>query len=485
MGLSLKQSDIAILEHKTEGWIVGLQLAGLSMRDGANPSSFIAGLKGSHRIILSYLTEQVLGRQPQDFRQFLLETSILEALNGDLCDALTLRSDGSVMLEQLFDGNLFLIPLDDERRWYRYHHLFADLLYDLLVTSQKDRLEELHQRASRWYSRAGMVNEAIEHALAARDFAMAVKLLETHAMEMIAQGYVKTMNTWVEALPQEWKFRSPKTNLAFAWALLLHGAYSQASPYLERLERGFKSIKEEDGEGRSSKAEWYVINALLSNMEGKLTEGLSLADEAIRIVPESDNRVLSLAYFGRAGAFQALDNYAEAEIAYKKAIKYGRASGNLIAEMMGASGLAQLAFEQGRLHLAYEICTPMISRGNELSSPFPISTVVFGSLGMIYFQWYQTKQAREYLNKALQLSILGGLSSGVINCHILLSRLSQIEGDWEATNRETELALDLLRADTPSLYHPRGNCSTSCGVPGAKPTGGCENSASEAGFFLQ
>ena len=173
MGLSLSQADIAVLEEKIEGWIAGLQLAAiamttmhpprspqspsslqsrsspLSVRDQADPSSFIAALNGSHRFILSYLTDQVLNRQPQEIQHFLLQTSILDKLNGDLCDTVIGRSDSRALLERLLNANLFLIPLDDEQQWYRYHHLFADLLRDLSSIRLKDKTAELHQRASR------------------------------------------------------------------------------------------------------------------------------------------------------------------------------------------------------------------------------------------------------------------------------------------------------------------------------------------------
>jgi LuxR family maltose regulon positive regulatory protein len=213
MGLALSQADIALLEDKTEGWIAGLQLAALAMiamqsqqsppfvRERADPSSFIATLSCSHRFILSYLTEQVLSRQPEETQHFLLQTAMLDKLNGDLCNAVTGRSDSHVLLERLFNANLFLIPLDDEQQWYRYHHLFADLLRDLQNALQKDKTAELHRRASRWYAQAdgeaslrsggrgAFVSESIRHALAAEDYAMAVNLLESHAMEMIMQGY--------------------------------------------------------------------------------------------------------------------------------------------------------------------------------------------------------------------------------------------------------------------------------------------------------
>ena len=169
MGLPLEARDIEALNARTEGWIAGLQLAGLSVRDRADASGFIAGLSGSHRHILSYLTEEVLSRQPEDVRRFLLETSILDKLSGALCDAVTGRTGGAALLERLCGANLFLLALDDEGRGYRYHRLFAELRRDRLTAQHRETTAELHRRASRGYAGAGMASEAVEHAVAAAD----------------------------------------------------------------------------------------------------------------------------------------------------------------------------------------------------------------------------------------------------------------------------------------------------------------------------
>ncbi len=217
MGLSLSAADIVALERKTEGWVVGLQLAGLSVRDRANPSAFIAELSGSHRHILSYLTEEVLNQQPPEIQEFLLRTAILDHLTGDLCDALTGGENGRFLLEQLCQDNLFLIPLDDDQQWYRYHHLFADLLRDRQQSLHKSETAELHRRASQWYAQAGQSSEAIQHAIDGKDYETAVSLIETHAMDMLMQWHAKTVTAWMAAIPPEWAAKSPKTNLAFAW----------------------------------------------------------------------------------------------------------------------------------------------------------------------------------------------------------------------------------------------------------------------------
>ena len=458
LGLSLSPADIASLEVKTEGWIVGLQLAGLSIRNRANPSRLIANLSGGHRFILSYLTEQVLNRQPEDIQRFLLQTSILDKLNPNLCNTVTGRSDSDVLLERLFASNLFLIPLDDEGQWYRYHHLFADLLRARQTALQKEDTARLHQRASQWYAQASrdepgvFASEAIQHALTAADYAMAVDLLERHAMEMIMQGHAKTVNGWLQAIPNEEGWQSPRTNLAFAWMHLLRGTYAHALPYLERSQAalaGFEARQPLAAEERSLKAEWLVMQSLMLTMQGKATESKDMAAQALKLAPEEDRRVRSLAYFGLACAYQATEAYGPVIEAYQMALQHGRAADNLVTEMLSTSGLAVLAFEHGQLHLAAEIAAPVVARLEESGSLPPISTVVFGILGEVYYQWYRAEEARRHSLRALQLSTLGGYNSGIVGCWVLLSRLSLLEGNLEDATREIQQAIDLMQVDTP------------------------------------
>ena len=188
MSLNLSAGDIAALEDRTEGWIAGLQLAALSMRGREDVPEFIRSFAGDNRYVVEYLVEEVLHRQPELIRSFLLQTSILERLTGPLCDAVTGQEDGRVMLEAVERGNLFVVPLDDERRWYRYHHLFADVLQARLLAEQPDRALTLHQRASAWYERSGSPADAIRHALTAQDFERASGLVELAALGMLGSG---------------------------------------------------------------------------------------------------------------------------------------------------------------------------------------------------------------------------------------------------------------------------------------------------------
>src|SRR5215204_4942386 len=188
MGLTLSAADVAALEEVTEGWIAALQLAALSMRDREDVSGFVETFSGSNRHVLDFLAEEVLERQPEGMREFLLKTSVLERMNAPLCDALTGRNDGQQMLERLERENLFVIALDDERRWYRYHHLFADFLRGRLMRERPESTGELHLRASGWYEDNGHLPEAVGHALSAPDHDLAARLIEEGVEGAVERG---------------------------------------------------------------------------------------------------------------------------------------------------------------------------------------------------------------------------------------------------------------------------------------------------------
>ncbi|MHC1772028.1 MAG: LuxR C-terminal-related transcriptional regulator [Flexilinea sp.] len=457
MGLCLSQADITALEERTEGWIVGLQLAGLSVRDRPDPSRFISTLSGSHRHILSYLTEEVLNRQPEKVQRFLLQTSILDRLSGGLCDAVTESSGSHALLEQLCNANLFLVPLDDEQHWYRYHHLFAELLRARLNQYPKDKESELHQRASRWYAqasteplrpdeRAAFASEAVQHALAARDYETAVGLIETSAMSLIMQWYATTVNGWVQALPPEWRMKSPKTNLAFAWHHLLHGDFTQAAPYLEQLGSVFAGS--EFGNEPSTRSEWLALQAWLLNAQGKPAQGLALAGQALQSVPEADGYTRSLIYMAMAGAYQQLDDYPQAVEAYQKLISYGTTAGNITSELLGIVALGQIALFHGQYRYTFEIASQGVEHMERSGSLHPISTALYGELAEIHYQWNQLEQARRDILRAVQVSTLSGYSHAAVYYSVLLSRLFQREGDLEAAIREIQKTGPLIRAES-------------------------------------
>jgi LuxR family maltose regulon positive regulatory protein len=486
MCLSLAQTDIAELERKTEGWIVGLQLAGLSIRDQPDPSSFISKLSGGHRFILSYLAEQVLVSLPDDIQEFLMETSILTSLTGDLCDAVTGRSDGHPTLEQIYRANLFLIPLDEEGRWYRYHRLFLDLLRELGGSELESRAAELHQRAFGWYRQSGYPAEAIRHALAAEEYSEAGELIEAHAMTMVMQGYAKTVETWVQSMPGEFVFRSPKTNLAFAWMHLLLGTYEQASTHLENVEGHFESTGRLEENARDSLlAEWLVMEALLLNMRRLTGQSKASALRALEVAPEEAHRVRSLARYVLGVAHQSQGDHGRAAETFQRAMQQAEQAENAVARMMSTAGGAVLAFELGRLGHAYEILEPVATNTQRSGSPPPISTVVYGLMGQIHYHRGQLTRAGHHMLHALQLSKLGGFRSGVVNCHALLSRLRQMEGDLGQAGRHMRAAEALLRADTPA-YVRHETIAQKVRLSLATGRGaGAESALHESGFSLQ
>ena len=280
MGLNLSAEDIAALETRTEGWIAGLQMAALSMQGRSDTARFVKAFAGSHRFVLDYLVEEVLQRQPEHVRNFLLQTAILDRLSGPLCDAVTGQEDGRGVLDALERGNLFVVPLDDERRWYRYHHLFADVLQAYLMDAQPGRVPTLHRRASEWYEQNRLPSEAIRHALAAGDFERAAGLIELAWSAMDINMQSATWLGWAKALPDELIRARPVLSVGYAWALLDGG-------------------ETETVEARLRDAEWWLDT--MADMRGQSEAPLA----GMVIVDEEQFRFLP-ASIGTARAYRAL-----------------------------------------------------------------------------------------------------------------------------------------------------------------------------------
>ncbi|MBI5963637.1 MAG: hypothetical protein HY863_09205 [Chloroflexi bacterium] len=451
MSLNLSAENVSALEARTEGWIASLQLAAISMKGRSDVAEFIKAFTGSHVYVAEYLIEEVLEHQSEAVKTFLLQTSILTRLNASLCDAVNGHSKSPAMLKDLYQANLFVFPLDDEGEWFRYHHLFADLLKARLRHSlPAEAIATLHQRAAAWYEQSGMTPDAIEHALIAMDYPLAVHLVEKVALPMILQAYVRTVAGWLQSIPQKYLEESPRVNMAFAWMNLLPGAFDQATPYLERLSIIFSS-PEVSAQDSSLLGEWLAIQSKLLGMQGKSAESRDLANRALQILPEADAHVRSMLYANLATAYEQMLDYDHAAEMFQWIVRDAQATGNFAAEILGTSGQAQMVLQQGRLHLGFEIASQGIKRLETFGRSTPFSATLYGELGQIHYQWHQLDQSRDYLLRSIQASGLSGYSDPEIYNHVILSRIFQMEGDWISSAHEMEKAGELARVIPPAM----------------------------------
>lgn len=450
MELNLSGEDIAALEVRTEGWIASLQLAALSMKGRSDISGFIQAFTGSHVYVAEYLIEEVLVRQTDHVKDFLLQTSIFNRMNASLCNAVTGRSDSETILKNLCQSNLFVISLDEEGQWFRYHHLFADLLRARLPQNfPTTAIAALHRRAAAWYEQAGLIHEAIEHAQAAPDPALQVRLVENAALPMLLQAYVRTVEDWFNAIPVEYLDRGLRINMAHAWLHLVRGAYHQATPYVERLQAMFSAAPKPPGP--SLRGEWLTIQSRILAAEGRSEESRDLAVEALEMLPASDAFVRSMALANLASAYQQMLDYEGAVAAFRMLVREAQASGNFALEILGTSGEAQMLLQQGRLHLAYERASQGIRRLEATGQSTPFSATLYGELGQIHYSWRQLDEARDYLLRSMQKSGQTGYSDPEIYHHITLSRIHQMEGDWDASAEDMRQAGDLARRMPPAM----------------------------------
>jgi LuxR family maltose regulon positive regulatory protein len=451
MELNLRPEDVAALETRTEGWIASLQLAALSMQGRSDLTGFIQAFTGSHVYVAEYLIEEVLERQSEEVKTFLLQTSILERLNASLCEMVNGRPHSQDVLKYLYQSNLFLLPLDDEGRWFRYHQLFADLLKARLQqTLPAEAIAVLHQRAATWFEQAGMISEAMEHFLAAKDYSHAIQIIGNVALPMILQAHVRTVDGWLQSIPQTYLEQSLEVNMAFAWLNLLRGTFSEATPYVEHLFTLFSSTDMGD-QNPSIHGEWLTMQSKLLSVQGKTVESRDMANRALQILPETAVHIRSLIYINQATIYQQMLDYDHAAETFQMIVRDSQTTGNFTFEILGTSGQAQMLLQQGKLHACFEIASQGVRRLEITGKTTPFSATLYGELGQIHYHWHQLDQARSYLLRSIQASGLNGYSDPEIYHHVMLSRMFQMEEDWNAAEREMQKASDLAQASPPAM----------------------------------
>jgi LuxR family maltose regulon positive regulatory protein len=365
MGLDLAADDLETLEARTEGWIAALQLAALSMQGRDDVRTFIAGFAGDDRFIVDYLVGEVLQRQPESVRRFLVETSVLDRLQGSLCDAVTGTTGGKAALEALDRENLFVIPLDDRREWYRYHHLFADVLRARLLDADPELPRELHRRASAWYADHGAPSDAVRHALAARDFASAAALAELALPAMRRNRQDAILREWAEVIPIDVIAERPVLAIGLVGVLLSSG-------HLDRVERSLRDVEEwlelspdardrtgmvvvDEAQRRTLPGAIEMYRAAIALMEGDTEATVAHARRVLAVAPDDDelSRAAAHALLGLAAWSEGdLDG---AFAAYTEAIAGMRRVGH-VADILGCSiAMADIRVAQGRLREAQRL----------------------------------------------------------------------------------------------------------------------------------
>jgi LuxR family transcriptional regulator, maltose regulon positive regulatory protein len=456
MGLRLGSDNIAALEERTEGWIAGLQLAALSLQGHRDASGFIRAFAGDHRYIVDYLVEEVLARQPEGVRAFLLQTSILDRLHGPLCDAVTGQQDGTARLEALERRNLFVVPLDDRRHWYRYHHLFAEVLHARLRAEQPDIVAMLHRRASAWYEQHGAMADAIHHALAGDDATRAAVLVELAWVDIRRSRQEATMRGWLKAIPREVIRRRPVLSVSYAHVLLAGSEVEGVETLLADAERWLLASADSSvrppGDATAT-AEMIVIDhEALRRLPGQIAvarAGLALAlgdvaatvtyaRRVLQLVPEDDhlNRGGGAGFLGLVA--WANGDLEEAHRMFGDGMAHIEKAGNIADTLNGAVILAHIRIAQGRLHQAMRTYEQALQRATEPhgtgSQPVLRGTAdIYVGMSELHREWNDLDAATQLLLQSKELGEHTGFPQHPYRWRVAMARLREAQGDFAAT----------------------------------------------------
>jgi LuxR family maltose regulon positive regulatory protein len=466
MGLSLTQQQISTLDDRTEGWIAALQLAALSMRGRDDIADFVAGFAGDDRYIVDYLVEEVLQNQPPEMRSFLLHTSILSRMSSPLADAVTGRGDSRAMLEALDRANLFLVPLDDNRHWYRYHHLFAEVLQARLIEEQPDAVAALHRRASAWHEQHGEQDAAIQHALAASDYPLAARLVEA-AMPAIARDRREaTLRGWMEALPDEIFHTRPVLSLGYAGALLSTG---ETVGVEERLQDAERWANPSDGDVPNPDHLSVVDADEFRRLPGSIAiyrSGQALAGGDAPATVAYARRALDLLdhddhyWRGAAAALEGLALWGSGDLdgayeGYAKSIASFRRSGH-IADVLGCTvTLADIRLTQGRLRDAmtsYETALRLaLAHPMQVRRGIPDMHV---GIGTILYERGDLEAADAQLQLGAAVGEAAGLPKYRYRSRLAMAQLRQARGDLAGATSLLDEAERFFVADMGPIVRP-------------------------------
>jgi LuxR family transcriptional regulator, maltose regulon positive regulatory protein len=414
MHVSLPAEQLAWLDERTEGWVAGLQLAALSLRDQTNMPDLVADLSATPRYIAEYLIDEVLEHQPEDVQLFLLQTAPLERLTGPLCDAVTGRTDSAAMLAQLMRAQLFVTPLDAARTWYRYHPLFAEVLCERLQRTGLDALEQCHRRAAEWLRQEGMIGEAIRHLIAARAFIEAAPLIEGETDRLVLRGEIAGLVAEVRALPRDVILMHPHLSTLFAAGLLLQGEAPEATAWVDTLEQQLAEHGARPGE---ISGEIAVIRALLLLFVGDVAGGAALAREAVMQLSPGNQLLRGLAlWLTHIGGVLGEEDLSEAAQTMADIAEESLRAANLLVASLALITKADIEVYQGRLHRAVQTSREVLRLVPQAGGQYhPIAAMVYCLLGEVQREWNDLDSAEGELRHALALGNVESMVEGHIS----------------------------------------------------------------------
>lgn len=441
MKLDLAPQAVNDLEKRTEGWAVGLQLAGLALQSLPDPQKFIETFRGSHRYVLDYLAEEVLRQQGEEVRRFLAQTSVLERLNASLCNALTERSDSQTVLTRLEQSNLFIIPLDNERDWYRYHHLFADYLRTEL---SKSEAADLYKKSAHWHEENDLVHEAVKYALASADADFAADVIE-RALDRYSTwsgGNVTLLSSWLDALPSQVFQSRPRLGLNSSRVLYLSGRFELAEQRINQTEQTLKSLPDMP-EREQMLALAALYRGSIAAVHGDCEQAIEQIIFAQSRIPRENHLAHARAFFSLGVAYEIAEQTDIAAQSYLQSSDEAQSAGVLFLAVNALGAAAQIQIKQGHLHLAEQSCRQAIQLA-ESARIAPLG-LAWSLLGGIALERNDLPSAERYLQDGIGLSRQGGLVDDIVLGLVYLTRLHIYQGDTASAIAATQEITSLMR----------------------------------------
>ncbi|MEX1158292.1 MAG: AAA family ATPase, partial [Thermomicrobiales bacterium] len=445
MGLRLDDDAVTALHAQLEGWIAGTQMAALTLRRQDRPAEHLI-VSGRHRFIADYLSQDVLAHLPDDLRQFLLRTSVLDRLSGPLCDAVTGEEDARTTLETLERENLFLVPLDDNREWYRYHRLFADFLRDELQRRHPDEVAGLHRRAGNWCLAHDLPEPAFQHALAGDDLELMIRVCERHIFVKLHNGEFRLLQHWLSALPAEWYSAYPVFGLARAGLFAFSGALEDCVRCVDDVEHQLVLAERTDSRGQLARV--TALRCFVACFQNDLAQAEILASQALQNLRDDDVSFRLDIYHALGDTYRRNGRWDDAKANYRKVLDltHSPTFPPVSPHIFGA--LADLDLRQGRLRNAAAHWRQALAVIQERESwgriPLPVIGWVYLRMGEILYEWNRLADAWDHLSRGLERAELGGDVRAMIVGYLLAGRVALTEGDSEAAAEYLEEARPLV-----------------------------------------